>query len=334
MNDIMFSVCIPVRNTYTYVVQCIESVLRQSYSNYEIIIVDNESDDGSEKIIDQYAEQYENISVIHQKNQGLLLSRRRAISEAKGDYLCFLDSDDYWAEDLLEKCYEEIKKDYCDMVSFSYYEVSQNGISVKKLYEKEGLLDCKKYLELVFENAILNNLWLKVARRDLFIDAENSQYEDFGILNKTEGGIQTIEILGKTKRVRVINSPLYYYRVQGQGITSSGQEEHLHELEKHYSCFVDSLLCNQMKNEQGYVLYQVQFMFNIFLIIVRICMCNERKDIIRNKIEVVCQTAIFNELATRNVLSQMKLTRSLVILLAKYRCYWLLMLICKNFGKI
>ena len=90
----LFSVLIPVCNAEKYLAQCMESVLEQTYSDYEIVLIDDGSTDSSGSLCDKYEQEHLNVRVIHQENQGQLLTRCNAICAAKGEYCVFLDSDD------------------------------------------------------------------------------------------------------------------------------------------------------------------------------------------------------------------------------------------------
>lgn len=89
------SIIVPVYNVKNYLSDCLDSILNQTYRDFEMILVDDGSTDGSGELCDQYAAQDERISVIHQKNQGLSVTRNHGIARAKGEYLMFVDSDDY-----------------------------------------------------------------------------------------------------------------------------------------------------------------------------------------------------------------------------------------------
>ena len=90
----LFSVCIPVYNTSKYLDECLASVLCQTEKDYEIVLVDDGSTDGSGALCDRYAARYPHIRVIHKENEGLMMTRRRGFQEALGDYFICLDSDD------------------------------------------------------------------------------------------------------------------------------------------------------------------------------------------------------------------------------------------------
>ena len=116
-----FSIIIPVYQTEKYIIDCIESVLKQDSDDYELILVDDGSTDGSSKICDQYASQFEKISVIHKRNGGLSDARNKGIRAAAGEYLLFLDSDDFWSDSqFLKKLKSGIEQQDCDVMNFHY----------------------------------------------------------------------------------------------------------------------------------------------------------------------------------------------------------------------
>lgn len=121
------SVIIPVYNTEEYLQQSIESVIRQTYKNIEVILVNDGSTDGSGEICDRYAEAYGNIKVIHQKNEGNVSARCHGAEEAAGEYVTFMDSDDWIAEDMYETLMEAAEAESCDIVSQSGYMVYDGG---------------------------------------------------------------------------------------------------------------------------------------------------------------------------------------------------------------
>ena len=109
-NDTLISVIIPVYNVENYLAQSVESILKQSFENFEIILVDDGSTDSSGRICDEYVEKDERIAAIHQKNGGLSAARNSGLSEAEGKYVYFLDSDDYIANNTLETLVEIAEK--------------------------------------------------------------------------------------------------------------------------------------------------------------------------------------------------------------------------------
>ena len=125
-----FSVIVPVYKVEEYLPKCIESVLSQSFSDFELILVDDGSPDSCPEICDEYKEKDERIKVIHKPNGGLASARRAGIKEAQGEYVFNLDSDDLIEKDTLECAYNLIKETNCEIVSFAYRWV-KNGKTVK-----------------------------------------------------------------------------------------------------------------------------------------------------------------------------------------------------------
>ena len=123
------SFIVPIYNVEQYFRKCVDSLLRQDYSDYEIILVDDGSTDNSSQICDEYVRAFENgdlkleIKCIHQENGGLSAARNAGLRVAKGEYVCFVDSDDYWEENVLGGLMEQIEKEQLDVLRFDYQNV-------------------------------------------------------------------------------------------------------------------------------------------------------------------------------------------------------------------
>ena len=116
----LISVIIPIYNTQKYLKKCIDSVESQSYNNIEIILVNDGSTDSSEKIIRPYLQKYENIKYYKKENGGLSDARNYGMPYATGEYIAFLDSDDYVESTMYEEMYEGAKKENADMVECDF----------------------------------------------------------------------------------------------------------------------------------------------------------------------------------------------------------------------
>ena len=127
-----FSVIVPVYNVEKYLPRCIDSVLSQSFSDFELILVDDGSPDSCGEICDDYKIKDNRIKVIHKENGGLAGARRSGIKIAQGDYVFNLDSDDLIENDTLECAYKIIRETNCEILSFSYKWV-KNGRTIKMI---------------------------------------------------------------------------------------------------------------------------------------------------------------------------------------------------------
>ena len=205
---IAITVVIPVYNVEKHLVKCIQSVLKQTFKDYEIILVDDGSTDESGKICDEYVQKYPFVSVIHQENKGLGGARNTGIKAAKGEYILFLDSDDYIDAELLEICYSKVKKYDCDMVLFDLIAVYDDGTKgVKytcKSVSQNDLISNDEIKSLLFVSSACNRLF----RTTLFLDneiefPEKLWYEDLRTVTK---------LISRVKGVYYYNErPLYYY---------------------------------------------------------------------------------------------------------------------------
>ena len=120
MNYYLISVIVPIYKVEKYLHKCIDSILAQTYTNLEIILVDDGSPDNCGKICDEYAAKDSRIKVIHQPNGGLSAARNAGLDIATGDYIGFVDSDDYIAPDMYEKLYNALVKNDADMAICDY----------------------------------------------------------------------------------------------------------------------------------------------------------------------------------------------------------------------
>jgi glycosyltransferase involved in cell wall biosynthesis len=173
-----FSVIVPIYNIEKYLSRCIDSVLSQTFADFELILVDDGSPDNCPKICDEYAENDHRIKVIHKENGGLVSARQAGIGVAKGDYIFNLDGDDAITTDALMSAYEIISDTKAEMVSFSYriYTNDKLGEVVDDLAE-EGLYDKKRLAEQIYPNILSNKnmhnlfyfLWGKAIKKDLVL---------------------------------------------------------------------------------------------------------------------------------------------------------------------
>lgn len=134
----LVTVVIPIYNVEKYLNRCVNSVISQSYKNLEIILVDDGSPDNCPKMCEDWAQKDSRISVIHKENAGLGLARNTGIENASGEYIYFLDSDDYIALDAIEKCYQLAEEEKADIVTFGVVSVNSSGKIAKVTIPNPG----------------------------------------------------------------------------------------------------------------------------------------------------------------------------------------------------
>ncbi len=137
---VKLSIIIPVYNVEKYLAKCLDSVLVGNQFTGQVVCVNDGSTDGSAAILEQYAKQFPNVEIITQTNAGLSAARNAGIKAATGDYVCFLDSDDYWQHNVLAGLMEQIERDKLDVLRFKYQNVNEN-YEVFNPYKRDYRLD-------------------------------------------------------------------------------------------------------------------------------------------------------------------------------------------------
>lgn len=208
-----FSIIIPVYNSESSLWKCVNSVLAQSYQDWEMILVDDGSTDGSGDICNQLAEADKRIHIIHQKNQGQLFARRSGIQRAQGDYLLFLDSDDYWHTNCLSILDGAIKDEAPDVIMFPAKRMGDTRSEydlICNISEDREWIDKTRFYTVLISGPDFNSLCLKAWRRDLFA-GDNTDYSRFRNICWGEDRVQLLHPITNAKRILFIPDVLYYY---------------------------------------------------------------------------------------------------------------------------
>lgn len=226
----LISVIVPVYNVEKYLERCINSIINQSYTNLEILLINDGSKDSSSDICDKYAARDPRIRVFHQANSGAALSRNIGLEHATGDYLSFVDSDDYLADDFYKELYNLMISTGSDLVQCGYYEVDEQGNKLQneqpKVFDLESTgYDCLMNLyksEFRPSNILF---WNKLYKRQLWYN--------ICLPNKTlhDDAYALPYIYDIATKVALTSQRLYFYTVRTGSITTTADPEYL--LRKH-----------------------------------------------------------------------------------------------------
>lgn len=182
------SVIVPIYNVEKYIAKCIDSILLQEYENLELILINDGSTDNSEEIVKTYLEKNSNIIYIKKENTGLSDTRNVGIEKATGDYIMFIDSDDYISLDLLNKLKPYIEKDI-ELIKFKAKKVSEQGEELGKINGPvfEEATGEEAFSKMCFEDELMETAWLYLYRTELlrknsFKFAKGLYHEDFGLI--------------------------------------------------------------------------------------------------------------------------------------------------------
>ena len=203
---IKYSFIVPVYNTEKYLKKCLDSLVNQTYKDFEIIVVNDGSTDKSSSIISKYQKKYKNIIVIDKENEGLSMARNRGVQKSSGKYIIFVDSDDYVSNKLLEEVDKKI--DDSDILRFQIATEDEDYTKINE-YHEEGFESMYGYD--AFKNLssyhFVEPAWCYVIRKNYYIENKFSfkkgvYHEDFGLIPY---------VIYKARKVKSIDFIGYYY---------------------------------------------------------------------------------------------------------------------------
>lgn len=215
MNDLV-TVVVPIYNVEKYLRRCLKSILEQSYSNLEIFLINDGSTDKSGEICEEWAKKDDRIFYFKKNNEGLGATRNYGIERANGKYIAFIDSDDWWELDAIEKLYSAAEKNDADMtyMNFWWEDYQDDGTYKSRQFCQyclfDGVSDASKTPDLIFSSDA--RTWSKFYKSDLFIKNNirfpNHPFEDFPI--------NPILVLS-SRRICQVHEPLYHYDYRRTG---------------------------------------------------------------------------------------------------------------------
>lgn len=216
------SIVVPVYQAEATIRRCVDSILEQQYTDFELLLVDDGSRDGSGAICDAYAARDPRVRVFHQSNAGVSAARNLALDHARGVYLQFLDSDDWITPDATRSLVRAAEEFQCDLVIADFYRVVGERLSRKGDIDEDGVLSREEYAAHMMENPAdfyYGVLWNKLYRRELVeqyhlrMDPEISWCEDF---------MFNLEYIRRAERFHALQLPIYYYVKTKGSLASQG----------------------------------------------------------------------------------------------------------------
>ena len=235
MKDLLVSIVVPIYNMEKYVGECVKSLVEQTYQNIEILLIDDGSTDSSPEIIDKLALSDQRIRVIHKENGGTAMVRNLGVESAKGEYILFIDADDWLSNDCIEECVKEIKENNLDVVRFNYVkefltysEQKQNTFLKLETYSAEecqgvarqiiGLIDGE--LAHPENQNFLASACFNLYNRQIILD-NNIKFTDMSKIGAFEDGLFNIEYFLHINSFKFIDKPFYHYRKYNEGSCTS-----------------------------------------------------------------------------------------------------------------
>ncbi len=227
-NNIKISVIVPVFNVASYIAKCIESLQTQTFTDMEIILVDDGSTDESGKICDNFSKKDSRIIVIHKENGGLSSARNAGIDIARGKYLGFVDGDDWVAKDMYKELYHLAEAENAQIVSCKCQGVNSNeDIENVEEIHTFTVLKYKDALKKFFLREITESVCNKLFLRELFSSLR------FPVGEINEDTVVVVNLLMKSQKTILSERKLYFYRKREGSITKSGYSERFRIVDEH-----------------------------------------------------------------------------------------------------
>ncbi len=249
------SIIIPVYNAEKYIGRCIESIINQEFRDFELLLVNDGSKDSSKEIIDAYAAKDSRIRCIHKENGGVSSTRNRGIEEAKGEYIQFLDADDWISSEATKLLVRTAEEKNADLVIADFYRVVGDHISPKGDIDTDEVMNVREFGDHLMENPAdfyYGVVWNKLYKTDII--RKNDVKMDQGI-NFCEDFIFNLEYLtclSEGGRIAALRVPIYYYvKTEGSLVTKSLNWRKIAETKVNVLKYYDSFFRN-IHNEADY----------------------------------------------------------------------------------
>lgn len=254
------SVIVPVYNTSKYLSKCLDSLVNQTLKDIEIILVNDGSTDNSQDIIDEYKNKYKNIKSYKKKNGGLSDARNYGLKYAKGDYVGFVDSDDYVELSMYEKLYNKAIKDKSDMVTCDFYWLYPN----KTIEDIGNENKSKEELMLTIRVIVCN----KIIKRSII----NDNKLEFPLGLRYEDIYFTYVLMPYLNKISYLKEPLYNY-IQRDGSISNNQNKKVRDIFKIFDLIEEYYKENKIYDKNKDILEYLHvryFLGSSFLRIVKV----------------------------------------------------------------
>lgn len=222
MSKVRFTVNVPVYNAEKYLHECIDSILNQTFTDFELNLIDDGSPDNSGAICDEYAMKDSRVKVYHNKNQGSFAARVFAVEHSNGEYCIFCDSDDYYDKEYLERANELLDEENCDVLCF-YHEVVVDGIrksakphwSEKRVFEGDGR---KEFYTAMVTSVDFNSLDTKAVKTELYKN-DTLDAKKFSFVKNGDDFLQSLYPIFNAEKIVFVPECYYNYRLNPESLT-------------------------------------------------------------------------------------------------------------------
>ena len=283
----LLSIIVPVYDVENYLQKCIDSILAQTFTDFELILVEDGSPDGCPALCDAAAAKDARIRVLHQKNGGLSAARNAGLDAARGAWIGFVDSDDYIAPEMYETLYKAVQSTGADLALCDYAEVDEAGVPCQSMHVRLGKKDFTgRELLKNATDSMIQPAWNKLYRRAVFAQLrypEGKLNEDLFLIPK---------ICLQIQKAVVVPKALYYY-VQRGGSIMNGSKTLRHfdaaeAAQRYWDCLVENTAYDALANAAKFTMGSVSRVYRQLPPALRKAPCS--REMLRMQFEVVSRT--------------------------------------------
>lgn len=320
MNNPRFSIVVPVYNTECYLQECLDSLCNQKYSDFEVILVDDGSTDESGIICDEYSEKHGFITTIHKQNAGVIEARNTGLKMAKGNYIGFLDSDDWVKEEYLLKINQTIEKYNPEIVCFESEKIKAKGIiemplSFSGYYDKEQLKD-KVYPIMLYDPqkpfhtfGIIPAMWSKFFKKTLLVSMPTIDDRIFW----GEDGLFTYTSFLKAESAYFLNEKLYCWRYR------MGSACHSYKAEMYENVLLLNDSYNKIRKESPEITESLQY-YIVFIYLMLMLNEVKAKSHTTTRIKKICEDQDFRRALRIINWKKLNFLYKILLSMVKYKC--------------
>lgn len=331
MKDLI-SIIVPIYNVEKYLNKCIESIVNQTYENIEIILIDDGSNDNSGIICDEYAKKDNRIIVVHKENGGVSSARNKGLKIAKGEWISFVDADDWIEQNFCQTLLNKVTQEQADIALCGYNRITDNRIEKINANNQEVFLNSNEYLvKSLNPQTGFGFCHMKLIKKEVLKSISFNERIEVG-----EDALFNIQLSTYIKKAVFLKQPLYNYRINNQSVVKRYDENYANKYLKSMK-IIEEYIWQEYneENEENIEIKQNYYNFvayHIMLIIVNYCyhpdnkMCNAQR---KNMLKEVINNDLFIIGLKKSNYNNISLTRKITLYTLKHKLYWLTAIICK-----
>ena len=234
----LFSIIVPIYNVGQHLPYCLETIMKQSFGDYEVVLVNDGSTDNSLALCKEFQQNSDNhVLIIDQENSGLLLARRAGIEAADGDYIISLDGDDGLRYDALGIISRKLDECNADVICFGFSRSKDFSSNMPLPLAKDRIYSASETRRLFCATNKMNSMWSKAIRSNCV--GKDVDFRTYGRLNLGEDAIQSALVYDRLRSLAYIDMPLYYYRQNTHSISANLGWSYLDDVERVHECLFD-----------------------------------------------------------------------------------------------